>query len=103
MFSLFLYSAGCHTSFLVYSICTFCRLSHFDYVKPEDLEKVGMAKPAIRRLLGTVRKRKTKIKKKGIIQKVITSELIVKPYSVGFQGEKGQPGSHCVWKFNVRL
>ena len=26
------------------------RLSHFDYVKPKDLEKIGMSKPAIRRL-----------------------------------------------------
>ena len=48
----------------------YCRLSHFDYVKSEDLEKIGMAKPAIRRLLDTVRKRKTKVKKKGILQKV---------------------------------
>jgi hypothetical protein len=35
------------------------RIAHFDHVKPKDLEQVGMAKPAIRRLLDTVEKRKT--------------------------------------------
>lgn len=46
------------------------RLSHFDFVKADDLEKIGMAKPAIRRLLDTVKKRKNKVKKKGLFQKV---------------------------------
>ncbi|ESN92184.1 hypothetical protein HELRODRAFT_122144, partial [Helobdella robusta] len=32
------------------------RLSHFDYVKPEDLEGIGMGRPAIRRLLDCVKK-----------------------------------------------
>ena len=31
------------------------RLSHFDYVKNEDLEKIGMGKPAVRRLLDAVK------------------------------------------------
>lgn len=30
------------------------RLIHFKHVKPKDLERVGMAKPAIRRLLDAV-------------------------------------------------
>jgi hypothetical protein len=30
------------------------RLAHFKHVKPKDLERVGMAKPAIRRLLDAV-------------------------------------------------
>lgn len=34
------------------------RLSHFDYVKPKDLEKIGMSKPAIRRLLDAVSRNK---------------------------------------------
>uniref|UniRef100_A0A2S2Q9B8 non-specific protein-tyrosine kinase n=1 Tax=Sipha flava TaxID=143950 RepID=A0A2S2Q9B8_9HEMI len=34
------------------------RLSHFEYVKPEDLENIGISKPAARRLLEAVKKRK---------------------------------------------
>ncbi|CAC5362937.1 TNK2 [Mytilus coruscus] len=34
------------------------RLGHFDYVKTEDLEKIGMGKPAIRRLIDAVKKKK---------------------------------------------
>ena len=33
------------------------RLSHFDYVEDKDLEKIGMSKPAIRRLLDAVNKK----------------------------------------------
>ncbi|XP_014674284.1 PREDICTED: activated CDC42 kinase 1-like [Priapulus caudatus] len=32
------------------------RLSHFDYVKPEDLEKIGMSRPGVRRLMDAVKK-----------------------------------------------
>ncbi|XP_005097577.1 platelet binding protein GspB [Aplysia californica] len=46
------------------------RLVHFDYVKTEDLEKIGMGKPAIRRLLDTVKKHKS-IRKKGILDKIL--------------------------------
>ncbi|CAH1792084.1 unnamed protein product [Owenia fusiformis] len=35
------------------------RLAHFDYVKNDDLERIGMGKPAIRRLLDAVKKRKS--------------------------------------------
>lgn len=52
------------------------RLSHFEFVKSDDLEKIGMAKPAVRRLLDTVRKR-TKNKKKGIFKKVKISSIYV--------------------------
>ncbi|CAF0851567.1 unnamed protein product [Brachionus calyciflorus] len=34
------------------------RLSHFNFVKPKDLEKIGLSKPAIRRLLDAVNKNK---------------------------------------------
>ena len=37
------------------------RLSHFDYVKPKDLEKIGLSKPAIRRLMDAVNKNKQTI------------------------------------------
>jgi len=45
-----------------------CRLSHFDYVKSEDLERIGMGKPAIRRLVDAVKKRN---RKKNLFDKVI--------------------------------
>jgi len=45
-----------------------CRLSHFDYVKSEDLEKIGMGKPAIRRLVDAVKKRN---RKKSLFEKVV--------------------------------
>ncbi|CAG5119287.1 unnamed protein product [Candidula unifasciata] len=44
------------------------RLVHFDYVKTEDLEKIGMGKPAIRRLMDTVKKHKT-LRKKSLSDK----------------------------------
>nr|XP_022915939.1 uncharacterized protein LOC111425880 [Onthophagus taurus]XP_022915940.1 uncharacterized protein LOC111425880 [Onthophagus taurus]XP_022915941.1 uncharacterized protein LOC111425880 [Onthophagus taurus]XP_022915942.1 uncharacterized protein LOC111425880 [Onthophagus taurus] len=47
------------------------RLEHFDYVKSEDLEKIGISKPGIRRLLDAVKKRKSKQWKKDILKKVI--------------------------------
>ena len=46
----------------------FCRLSHFDYVKSEDLERIGMGKPAIRRLVDAVKKRN---RKKNLFDKVV--------------------------------
>lgn len=45
------------------------RLGHFDYVKPEDLEKIGMGKPAIRRLIDAVKKKKAS-RKSRLIDKV---------------------------------
>ncbi|KAK6965630.1 activated CDC42 kinase 1 [Biomphalaria glabrata] len=46
------------------------RLVHFDYVKTEDLEKIGMGKPAIRRLLDAVKKHKS-IRKKSLLDKIL--------------------------------
>lgn len=46
------------------------RLDHFDYVKPEDLEKIGISKPGIRRLLDAVKKRKSQQWKKNILTKL---------------------------------
>jgi hypothetical protein len=42
------------------------RVSHFDYVTTDDLMSIGMGKPAARRLLDTVKKRKGTLKKKLI-------------------------------------
>lgn len=41
------------------------QLSHFDFVKSEDLDKIGMGKPAQRRLLDAVKKAKNLQKKRG--------------------------------------
>ncbi|RUS86931.1 hypothetical protein EGW08_005336 [Elysia chlorotica] len=46
------------------------RLIHFDYVKSEDLEKIGMGKPAIRRLMDAVKKQKS-LGKKGLFDRIL--------------------------------
>ena len=38
------------------------RLQHFEYVQPEDLEKVGMSKPAAKRLLDLIKRKRLKNK-----------------------------------------
>nr|XP_016943657.1 serine/threonine-protein kinase par-1 [Drosophila suzukii] len=47
------------------------RLAHFDYVLPEDLERCGLGKPAIRRLMEAVRKKKAHQWRKNILSKLI--------------------------------
>lgn len=47
------------------------RLAHFDYVHSDDLEKIGLGKPAVRRLLEAVRKRKTQQWRRNILSKLI--------------------------------
>lgn len=47
------------------------RLAHFDYVRAEDLENVGLGRPAIRRLLEAVRKRKAQQWRRNILSKLI--------------------------------
>ncbi len=37
------------------------RLEHFEFVTPEDLEKVGMARPAARRLLDLIKRKRRKM------------------------------------------
>ena len=54
-----------------YAFCVDYRLSHFDYVKVEDLEKIGMGKPAVRRLLDAIKRKKATLRKKGILEKVV--------------------------------
>ena len=56
---------------ILISICVDYRLSHFDYVKVEDLEKIGMGKPAVRRLLDAIKRKKATLRKKGILEKVV--------------------------------
>nr|XP_033506777.1 activated CDC42 kinase 1-like [Epinephelus lanceolatus] len=45
------------------------RLSHFDYVKNEDLEKIGMGRPGQRRLWEAVKRRKAMCKRKSWMSK----------------------------------
>lgn len=47
------------------------RPAHFDYVQPEDLEKIGMGRPAARRLLEAIKKYKAAVRKKHILQKIL--------------------------------
>ncbi|KAJ8278090.1 hypothetical protein GJAV_G00083710 [Gymnothorax javanicus] len=63
------------------------RLSHFDYVKTEDLEKIGMGRPGQRRLWEAVKRRKALCKRKSWMSKVFSgkrpgeSELLPQPAS----------------------
>ncbi|XP_049295694.1 activated Cdc42 kinase Ack [Anopheles funestus] len=47
------------------------RLAHFDYVHVDDLEKIGLGKPGIRRLLEAVKKRKAQQWRRNILSKLI--------------------------------
>uniref|UniRef100_A0A8C9ZAX4 Tyrosine kinase non receptor 2 n=1 Tax=Sander lucioperca TaxID=283035 RepID=A0A8C9ZAX4_SANLU len=51
------------------------RLSHFDYVKNEDLEKIGMGRPGQRRLWEAVKRRRALYKRKSWMSKVQTRPL----------------------------
>ncbi|XP_063062720.1 activated CDC42 kinase 1 [Engraulis encrasicolus] len=46
------------------------RLSHFDYVKTEDLEKIGMGRPGQRRLWEAVKRRRALSKRKSWVTKL---------------------------------
>lgn len=47
------------------------RLRHFDFVQTEDLEKIGMGKPAARRLLDTIKKHRSAMWKKNLLNKIL--------------------------------
>ncbi|CAN7988973.1 unnamed protein product [Ixodes hexagonus] len=47
------------------------RPRHFDYVQSEDLEKIGMGKPAARRLLDNVKKHRASQWKKNLLSKFL--------------------------------
>ncbi|XP_076868267.1 LOW QUALITY PROTEIN: activated CDC42 kinase 1 [Brachyhypopomus gauderio] len=52
------------------------RLSHFDYVKNEDLEKIGMGRPGQRRLWEAVKRRRAMCKRKSWMSKVFTGKRL---------------------------
>lgn len=67
------------------------RLAHFEYVKGEDLEKIGMGKPAIRRLLDTVKRKRT-TRKSRILDKILPSTKVSeKSNSSGTKKTAGSP------------
>ncbi|GAB0100579.1 uncharacterized protein DMENIID0001_166380 [Sergentomyia squamirostris] len=47
------------------------RLVHFNYVHSDDLEKIGLAKPAIRRLMEAVRKRRNAAWRHALMEKLL--------------------------------
>ncbi|CAH0554680.1 unnamed protein product [Brassicogethes aeneus] len=47
------------------------RLEHFDHVKPEDLENIGLSRPGARRLLEAAKKKRAQQKKRNLINKLI--------------------------------
>ncbi len=59
------------------------RLEHFDYVTCADLEKVGMARPAARRLLDLIKKRR---------RKAMVGKLLPAPLQNRFGSLKGAAG-----------
>ncbi|XP_029380626.1 activated CDC42 kinase 1-like isoform X2 [Echeneis naucrates] len=63
------------------------RLSHFDYVKNEDLEKIGMGRPGQRRLWEAVKRRKAMCKRKSWMSKVFSGK---RPDGGDFP-QQGQP------------
>nr|XP_046263745.1 tyrosine kinase, non-receptor, 2b isoform X7 [Scatophagus argus] len=65
------------------------RLSHFDYVKSEDLEKIGMGRPGQRRLWEAVKRRKAMCKRKSWMSKVFSGK---RPEG-GDYPQQGQPAS----------
>ncbi|XP_054625531.1 activated CDC42 kinase 1-like isoform X4 [Dunckerocampus dactyliophorus] len=65
------------------------RLSHFDYVKNEDLEKIGMGRPGQRRLWEAVKRRKAMCKRKSWMSKVFSGK---RPDGADFP-QQGQPAS----------
>jgi activated CDC42 kinase 1 len=71
-------------------------LAHFDYVTFDDLENIGMGKPVARRLLDAVKKRKTKIRNKNLVNKIL-------PPSISQQKSSKVPSSSGAIKKNRGL
>ena len=58
------------------------RLEHFEFVQPEDLEKVGLARPAARRLLDLIKKKR---------RKALVGKLIPAPWQQRLGAVKKSP------------
>ncbi|KAM8710488.1 hypothetical protein ACLKA7_017154 [Drosophila subpalustris] len=69
------------------------RLAHFDYVLPDDLERCGLGKPAIRRLMEAVRKKKAHQWRKNILSKLIGGGKQPSSKKQQQQQQQQQPGA----------
>ncbi|XP_043222779.1 activated CDC42 kinase 1-like [Amphibalanus amphitrite] len=67
------------------------RLSHFDYVRPEDLEKTGLGRPAARRLIEAVRRRKQQQWRRNLISRLIP--LRPRPQQQAAAAQQGEPAA----------
>lgn len=61
---------------LKFSYFQITRLAHFDYVHAEDLERIGISKPGIRRLLDAVRKKKLQLWNRKFWNKLFGSNSV---------------------------
>ncbi|KAJ8878493.1 hypothetical protein PR048_019071 [Dryococelus australis] len=72
------------------------RLSHFDHVQPEDLERIGMGRPGIRRLLDSVKKRKTQQWRRNLLTRLIPVGTTNKQTSAAGSGAKRNLSTDCL-------
>ncbi|KAG7170612.1 Activated CDC42 kinase 1-like 1 [Homarus americanus] len=49
------------------------KLSHFEYVHTEDLERIGLGKPAARRLLESVKKKRSAAWRRNLVSKILST------------------------------
>ena len=57
------------------------RMQHFEYVQPEDLEKIGMSKPAAKRLLDIIKRRRLKSKLTRFLPSVGRNSTLKKSFN----------------------
>ncbi|XP_055691776.1 activated Cdc42 kinase Ack [Lutzomyia longipalpis] len=69
------------------------RLVHFNYVHSEDLEKIGLARPAIRRLMEAVRKRRSMAWRQTLMEKILPGGRKKAPRA---SPSKAPPASTCL-------
>ncbi|XP_076451799.1 uncharacterized protein LOC143287579 [Babylonia areolata] len=69
------------------------RLMHFEFVKSEDLEKIGMGRPAIRRLMDAVKRRKS-LRKKGLLDKILPSTKATSEKAAGKKPSSPRTATH---------
>ncbi|CAF0867347.1 unnamed protein product [Didymodactylos carnosus] len=54
------------------------KLAHFDFVQSQDLERIGLGKPAIRRLLAAVKRKRNDLKRRPSITAVAVAVKILR-------------------------
>lgn len=71
------------------------RLVHFNYVHSDDLEKIGLARPAIRRLMEAVRKRRNVAWRQSLMEKILPGGK-KKAHTVTGSPSKSSSSSTCL-------